>query len=88
MSTASDILDTVREDAGSYNREHAEMMFQMYKILLADGWHEMDESDRRNHIRRMFFAVYGAYNDAETMQVLNQVKQTEIYKFAEDEGLV
>jgi len=88
MSTASDILDTAREDAQSYNRERAEMLFEMYKILLADQWYELDEQERRNFIRRMFFAVYGAYDEPEVFNILSKVEETDIYKWAKDEGLV
>ena len=71
-----------------YDRERAVQLFHLYKILLAEGWEEMDEKDRRNHIRRMMFAVYGSYNDAEMLQVMSKVQETQIYQYAEEEGLI
>lgn len=88
MSTASNILEQAREDAESYNRERAEQLFEMYKILLADQWHELDEQERRNFIKRMFFAVYGAYDEPEVFNILSKVEETDIYKYAKAEDML
>lgn len=72
----------------SIENEQAVQLFEMYKIILADEWDEMSEKERRNHIRRMMFAVYGAYDEREALNLISEVRDTDIYKWAERQGII
>lgn len=64
-----------------------ELLFEMYKIILADEWHQLSKDERRDYIKRMFYSVYGAYDVRQWVPMMNKVVETDIYKWAEDEGV-
>lgn len=70
------------------NRLDPDDAVMLYKIVLFDEWYELDEQARRDYIRRMMFAKYGAYKDSDLFAVMNKVEETDIYKWAQNEGML
>lgn len=84
MSSASDILD----EAKGYDGERADMLWELYRLILFDQWEKCDEEGRRHWIRRMLYAKYGAFDEKEVFEAYNKLEKTDIYKYVEDEGMI
>jgi len=88
MSSASDILDKAREDAQSYDEDRADMLWEIYRMILFDQWEKADKQERKKWIRRMMYAKYGAFDEKEVFEAYNALTETDIYKYLESEGLL
>jgi hypothetical protein len=73
--------------SGTFRELNEDGIVTMYKIILADEWQHLSEKERRDYIRRMMYAKYGAYDSEDMFNVFLKMKTTDIYKWAEDEGV-
>lgn len=58
----------------------------LYQALLFDEWYSLSEKERKQYIRRMIYAHYGAYKDHNLLALVEMVKDTDVYHYVKDEN--
>lgn len=57
-------------------------------IIVADDWHELTETEKREQIRAIIYQGNTEQHATDVMQLLERVRETEAYKYAQDQGVI